>query len=92
MVRFPELDPNRARNSGDFCRNNSQIETDDVATECYLNQTGSHYVCIPLGLNMMSRYYYSLAFVLSPWLFYYIEYCQSKYWEKFKEVIIATEK
>ena len=39
------------------------------------------FVCIPLALDKYSRFNYSLAFVISPWIFYYIEYCQSVYWE-----------
>ena len=38
------------------------------------------FVCIPLALNKYSRFNYSLAFVLSPWIFYHVEYGLSKYW------------
>ena len=49
-------------------------------------QSEMPFVCIPLALDKFSRFNYSLVFVISPWVFYYIEYCQSVQWEKSVEV------
>ena len=49
-------------------------------------QSAMPFVCIPLALDKFSRFNYSLVFVISPWVFYYIEYCQSVQWEKSVEV------
>ena len=48
------------------------------------------FVCIPLALEKYPRFNYSLVFVISPWIFYYIEYCQSDYWQNSTEVQIST--
>ena len=48
------------------------------------------FVCIPLGLEKYPRFNYSLVFVISPWIFYYIEYCQSDYWQNSAQVQIMT--
>ena len=56
---------------------------------CETNITSSRpFVCIPLALKANPRFNYSLAFIISPWIFYYIEYCQSEYWQKSAEVKI----
>ena len=44
------------------------------------------FLCSPLHLNKSSRFNYSLAFLISPWVFYWIEYCQSDYWADLSEV------
>ena len=56
-------------------------------TVCERNLSSAQpFVCIPLALKGYPRFNYSLAFVISPWIFYWIEYCQSPYWEKSVEV------
>ena len=62
---------------------------------CEANWSSSMpFVCIPLALDKYSRFNYSLVFVLSPWIFYHIEYSLSKYWAdsvKVNEIFLNTK-
>ena len=40
-------------------------------------QISSAFFCIPLKLELAPRFYYSLAFIVWPWVYYFIEFCQS---------------
>ena len=40
-------------------------------------QITSAFFCIPLKLELAPRFYYSLAFIVWPWVYYFIEFCQS---------------
>ena len=67
-------------------------QTVDQEHVCETNLSSSRpFVCIPLALKANPRFNYSLAFVISPWIFYYIEYCQSEYWQKSAEVDIGSK-
>ena len=58
-------------------RTSTQLHNDTCEAEW---SSTMPFVCIPLALDKYSRFNYSLAFVLSPWIFYHIEYGLSKYW------------
>ena len=49
------------------------------------------FVCSPLALDKVSRFNYSLAFVISPWILYYIEYGQSDHWQASSKVTMIIE-
>ena len=44
------------------------------------------FVCAPLALDKISRFNYSLAFIITPWILYYIEYGQSEHWQESSKV------
>ena len=44
------------------------------------------FVCTPLALDNYSRFNYSLTFIISPWLFFFVEFCQSEYWQASRKV------
>lgn len=67
------------------CRDRTNVESNDTYCEMSMSAT-MPFVCSPLALDKYSRLNYSLAFVIIPWIFYCIEYGQSKYWEKSVEV------
>ena len=45
------------------------------------------FACTPLKLNMLSRFNYSMAFVLLPWLFYLFEFLLSSSFERLRKVM-----
>ena len=73
-----------------FCRFGLGNETGmgiDQDITCVKNLSSTMpFVCIPFALEKYPRFNYSLAFVISPWIFYYIEYCQSDYWQNSTKV------
>ena len=44
------------------------------------------FVCTPLALDNYSRFNYSLTFVISPWVLFFVEFCQSEYWQASRKV------
>ena len=97
LVRqYRDFDESELGNQYDICRAHEKGETIEKlgtnnttyqGTVCERNLSSAHpFVCIPLALKGYPRFNYSLAFVISPWIFYWIEYCQSPYWEESVEV------
>ena len=39
------------------------------------------FLCTPLALDNNSKFNYSLAFVISPWIFFFVEFCLSEHLE-----------
>ena len=50
-------------------------------------QTGSPFFCIPLKLALSPRFYYSLGFIIWPWVYYFIEFWQSTIFQSISKVI-----
>ena len=71
----------------DLIHGNETSLRDDAHCEVE-KRSAMPFVCIPLALDKYSRFNYSLAFVISPWIFYYIEYCQSVDWENSVKVTL----
>ena len=42
--------------------------------------------CIPLRLDVNPRFYYSLGFVIWPWIYYLVEFLQSDVFAALREV------
>ena len=54
-----------------------------------LNETlnvSNPFVCFPKGLGDQSKFFYALAFVISPWVFYLFEYFHSDHCVNFQKV------
>ena len=65
--------------------NETATHSNDTFCEAKWSST-MRFVCIPLALDKFSRFNYSLAFIISPWIFYFIEHSLSKYWAESVEV------
>ena len=63
----------------------TDLEVTENMTNSTCNTSEMPFLCSPLHLNKSSRFNYSLAFIISPWVFYWIEYCQSNYWADFSK-------
>ena len=50
-------------------------------------QSASPFFCIPLKLALGPRFYYSLGFIIWPWVYYFIEFWQSTIFGSIYEVI-----
>ena len=47
----------------------------------------SAFFCTPLKLELAPRFYYSLGFIVWPWVYYFIEFCQSNISQHIYQVI-----
>jgi hypothetical protein len=60
---------------------------DSTSATCDLSTQKMFFTCTPHLLTNASKFNYSLAFIISPWVFYFFEYTQSKYSEEYVKVI-----
>ena len=60
--------------------------TSVLQNSCLVNVTDrlSH---IPEKLEYIPRLYYSLSFIIIPWIFYFVEFCMSRYFKETKEKV-----
>ena len=70
-----------------WCRNESSnpevLPTITCEEEIFSQMS---FACTPLKFNAISRFNYSLVFVIMPWIFYFIEFLFSSYMEDMKKV------
>ena len=62
-----------------------------IFQECkdHFNSTsGTSFFCIPYKLQGEPRFFYSLGFLLSPWIYYVVEFSQSRYYRNLAKVSI----
>ena len=63
------------------------VKHNQTICEKELNSTTMPFLCTPFALDNNSRFNYSLAFMISPWVFFFFEFCQSEeYGQLLKEV------
>ena len=69
-----------------FCRGNST----SVTTVCEMLENeveDMQFLCTPLALDNNSRFNYSMAFIISPWVFFFFEFFQSEEYEHLLEKV-----
>ena len=76
------------------CRNHSQehisnkmFNLSSVTNVCEERILEMPFLCTPLALDNNSRFNYSLAFIISPWVFFFFEFYQSEEYRELSEKV-----
>ena len=85
---YSEMDQDCLTAQWQVCRGQNVTETcGEETTDIPDYMEENKYLCIPLKLDLTPRFYYSLGFVLWPWLYYVTEFCQSTIGKSIHEVL-----